>query len=248
MINTTNTSYDYLSEPLVEGGIINEQGVMNVALSFFDLNRHLTEDAGEKEVILFKQILPMAKAFCASMSDWSFLMDTIEYTEDDAFNDEPVPYEDYKDRAGFFRGSMFTQGNNAYYHVYQIYKGFVYGFRLPADCMKVKYVDSDVNIGFATKGRVMYCNFANITVDYVSDKMNKVPLEFGYLIAYRCAIELAQHLDPEGTAFQRATASLQQVYTLLKQKDDDANRLQNPPQRQFTDIDSAYWGYGGFPK
>lgn len=248
MIDTTNTSYDYLSEPVVEGGVLNEQGVMNVALSFFGLNRHITEDAGEKEVILFKQILPIAKAFCATMSDWSFLMDTIEFREEDAYNDEPVLTDDYKERAGFFKGSMFTVGNNAYYHVYQIYKGFTYGYRLPADCMKVKYIDSDVRVGYATKGRILYCNFSDITVDYISDKMNYIPLEFGYMIAYRCAVEMSQHLDPEGTAFQRATASLQQVYTVLKQKDDDSFRLQNPPQMQFTDIDSNYWGYGGFPK
>lgn len=243
MINTTNTSYDYLSEPVVEGGMINEQGVMNVALSFFDLQRHIEEDAGEKEVILFKQKLPIAKAFCASMSDWSFLMDTIEYDETDIYNDEPVPADQYVEKAGKVKGNMYTNGDSVFYHVYSPYKGFTFGYRLPSDCLKIKYIDSDVRVGFATKGRVMYCNFSGITLDYISDKMNNIPVEFGYLVAYRCAIEMAHHLDPEGTAYQRATNSLQQVFTVLKQKDDDSFKLQNPPQNYFTDIDSSYWGY-----
>ena len=243
MTDTTNTSYDYLSEPVVEGGIINEQGVMNVALSFFGLNRHLTDDAGEKEVILFKQTLPIAKIFCAEMSDWSFLLNTEEYTDDDIYNDEPVPCSEYKERAGYVRGDKFSVNGTDYYHLYKTYKGFIYGYRLPSDCLKVKYIDSDVRVGYATKGRVIYCNFQDVSLDYISDRMGNVPLEFGYLVAYRCAIDLAQHLDPEGTAFQRATSALQQVFTILKTRDDDAMRLQNPPQNQYIDIDSSFWGY-----
>ena len=243
MTDTTNTSYDYLSEPVVDGGILNEQGVMNVALSFFGLNRSITEDALEKEVILFKQTLPMAKHFCAEMSDWSFLMESREYEADDIYNDEPVPCDEYKERAGYFRGDMFVSGDKAYYHMYKLYKGFIYGYKLPDDCLKVRYIDSDVRVGYATKGRILYCNFPDVTIDYISDRMWNIPLEFGYLIAYRCAIDIAHHLDPEGTAFQRATSALQQVFTVLKTRDDDSFRLQNPPQNQYIDIDYTYWGY-----
>lgn len=243
MTNTTNTSYDYLSVPVVEGGMLNEQGVMNVALSFFDLFRNITTDASEKEVILFKQVLPIAKTFCASMSDWSFLMNTREYDEDDIVNDEPVLCDEYKEQAGKVKGDMYTSGDSAYYHIYTPYKGFTYGYKLPSDCLKVKYIDSDVRVGFSTAKRTLYTNFKGISLDYISDKMDDVPLEFGYLIAYRCAVEMSFHLDPEGTAYQRATSALQQVFTILKTKDDESYRLQNPPQNYHIDIDSTYWGY-----
>lgn len=243
MIDTTNTSYDYLSEPLVDGGILNEQGVMNVALSFFDITRDIDDDAGEKEVILFKQVLPIAKRFCASMSDWSFLVDTVEYEEEDVYNDEPVPYDSYTDKRGCFKGKTFDIDGVKYVHVYKTYKDYIFGYRLPSDFMKVRYINDDIRIGYAIKGNVLYCNHLGVFIDYISDRMNSVPLEFGYLIAYRCAIEMANHLDPEGTAFQRATSALTQVYTILKAKDDEALRLQNPPQNQYIDIDSAYWGY-----
>lgn len=243
MPDTTNTSYDYLSAPVVENGQLNEQGVMNVALSFFGLNRHYTDDASEKEVILFKQVLPIAKRFCASMSDWSFLTESTEYEQDDVINDEPVLLDEYEETVGKVKGATFVEGNSVMCHVYTVYKSLMYGYRLPSDFMKVRYIDNDVRVGFAIKGNTLYCNFLRITLDYISDRMNSIPLEFGYLIAYRCAIEMAHHLDPEGTAFQRATSCLSQTYTLLKQKDDESFRLQNPAQNHYVDIDSVYWGY-----
>ena len=243
MNDTTNTGYDFLSAPVVFDGEINLQGVMNVALSFFGLNRHLTEDANEKEVILFKQTLPMAIRFCASMSDWSFLIKSVDYEPEDIINDNPVLYDRYTDRAGMKRGNVFYINDNKYVHVYRTYKEYMYGYRLPRDFMKVRYIDDDIRIGYAIKGNELYCNFKGIKLDYISDRLNSIPVEFGYLIAYRCAVEMSNHLDPEGTAFQRATSSLQQVYTLLKGKDDDAIRLQNPAQNQYIDIDSTYWGY-----
>jgi len=243
MNDTTNTSYDYLSAPLTNDGELNQQGVMNVALSFFGLHRHIEDDKAEKEVILFKQTLPIAIRFCASMSDWSFLVKSTDYESGDVLNDEPVPYEKWVDVPWKKKGDCFIMNGRKYFHAYRTYKDYTYGYKLPSDFMKVRYIDDDIRIGYAIKGREIYCNYEGIKLDYLSDKTDSIPVEYAYLIAYRCAIEMANHLDPEGTAFQRATSSLQQVFTILKQKDDDAIRLQNPAQNQYIDIDSAYWGY-----
>ena len=248
MPDTTNTSYDYLDTPVVEYGKLKEQGVLNVALSFFGLIRHYVNDATEKEVVLFKQVYPIAKKFCIGMADWSFLVKSVELDDDDIMNDDPVPVDEYEEHVGKVKGATFIddEDDTVKCHVYTIYKSLMYGYTLPSDFMKVKYIDNDVRIGYAIKGNSLYCNFYDIVLDYVSDitdSTDTLPLEFGYLVAYRCAIEMAHHLDPEGTAFQRATSCLSQTYTILKQKDDDAMKLQNPAQNHYVDIDSVYWGY-----
>lgn len=243
MNDTTNTSYDYLSAPLTNDGEMNAQGVMNVSLSFFGLHRNIVDDRLEKEVILFKQTLPIAIRFCASLSDWSFLVKSVDYEVDDIINDEPVPYEKWVDAPWRVKGDVFLQNGRKYFHSYRTYKDYTYGYKLPSDFMKVRYIDDDIRIGYAVRGRELYCDFKGIKLDYISDRMDAIPVEFAYLVAYRCAIEMSNHLDPEGTAFQRATSSLQQVFTILKAKDDDAIRLQNPAQNHYVDIDSTYWGY-----
>ena len=141
MTDTTNTSYDYLSAPLVIDGELNLQGVLNVALSFFDRNRHITDDAGEKEVILFKQTLPIALVSCASMSDWSFLVKTVDYESDDITNDNPVLYDRYTQMDGYERGNVYFINDRKYCHRYKTYKGFKYAYKLPRDFLKLKYIN-----------------------------------------------------------------------------------------------------------
>lgn len=248
MVNTTNTDYDFLDEPVVEDGIINEQGVMNVALSFFDLNRDIVEDANEKEVILFKQVLPLAKMFCASMSDWSFLTKSQDYDEDDVSNDVPVEVADYVPKKGWVRGKSFTDSGKEYYHNYQMYKNFVFGYVLPDDFLKMRYIDGDPRKGYSVKGNSVYCNELCCTVDYITSSLSNLPTDFGYLVAYKCAMELAMHLDPEGTALSRASSLLSQTFSIMKQRDDTNFRLQNPAQNQYIDKSTAYWNNGGYKK
>ena len=248
MTNTTNTNYDFLTEPVVEGGIINEQGVLNVALSFFDLNRHLENDASEKEVILFKQILPLAKVFCSSMSDWTFLTESKDYEEEDVYNDEPVLLSEYKESKNWVRGKEYTVDGAVYVHRYQKYKNYVFGYVLPNDFVKMRYIDGDPKKGFAVKGNLIFCNELGCSVDYISDKCRNLPTDFGYLVAYKCAMELAMHLDPEGTALTRASSMLTQTFGVMKQRDDMNFRLQNPAQNQYIDKSTAYWNNGGYPK
>jgi len=242
MIDTTNTSYDYLSAPLVEEGILNLQGVLNVALSFFDRTRHITNDAGEKEVILFKQNLPMALMSCATLNDWSFLIKDNQYAEEDIVNDEPVPCEEYIREMGKVRGCDFTRRDKSFCHVYTTYKDFIFGYKLPRDFIKLKYINGNHKLGYAIKGDVLYCNEFKCRIDYISKPHTNLPTEFGYLVAYRCAMDMAQHLDPEGTALSRASAMFQTTYSILKQKEDYSFKLQNPPQNFYIDIDTAYWG------
>ena len=246
MTDTTNTSYDFLDAPVVDGGYINEQGVMNVALSFFDRNRDIVEDANEKEVILFKQIMPLSMMFCASRSDWSFLTETAEYETDDIHNDEPVPADEYEDMKGWVRGPEYDTASGRYIHRYRMYKNFAFAYKLPSDFIKVRYIDGDVRIGYAVKGNVLYCNEYGCSIDYISSKYNNLPVDFGYMVAYKSAMELAMYLDPEGTALTRASAMLEQTFAVLKQRDDTSYRLQNPAQNHYVDKKTSYWNFGGY--
>ena len=244
-MNTTNTDYGYLSEPVVEGGMLNEQGVMNVALSFFDLTRNLNDDASEKEVILFRQIYPMAQMFCASMNDWSFLTKSYSYDDDDIYNDEPVPYEGFKPRKGWLYGQKFVVDDKVFVHAYLMYKSFPFAYRLPSDFVKMRYLDGDAKKGFAVKGNLIYCHENGCTVDYISSEMANLPQDFGYMVAYKSAMEMAMHLDPEGTALTRASSMLSQTFSVMKQRDDRNFRLQNPAQNHYIDKSTSYWNNGG---
>ena len=248
MIDTTNTGYAYLSERVVEGGTLNEQGVLNIALQFFGLVRNLTTDAQEKEVILFNQVLPLAEIFCASISDWSFLIETVEYTESDIENNEPVLASEYVETEGKIGGETYTSNGRTYRNVYTPYKNFVYAYAVPNGFLKLKYINGDHRLGFARKGNLIYCNQKPCNLDYVSSNMRNIPEDFGYLVAYRCAMEMAQHLDPEGTALARASSMFQQILSVLKPRDDQAFRLENPPQHYYVNTATAYWNHGGYKK
>lgn len=240
MINTTNTNIDFLSEEVVEDGSLNEQGALNVALSFFNVIRDIDEDASELEVVLFKQSLPLAEEFCASLSNWTFLVDSIEYEEEDIENDEPVLVSDYKEVKGKVKGKEFTESGNTYCHVYTLYKTFIYAYKLPSNCLKIKYINGRTNIGYAVKGNILYCNEYCPVVDYQSREIKNIPVSFGYMIAYQCAMNMAQHIDPEGTALGKATNMFQMVYTACKQVDDFNVRTQNPPQNRYIDNINEY--------
>lgn len=241
MVNTTNTDYTFLSAEVVEGGMLNEQGVMNVALSFFDLNRNINDDAGEKEVILFKQVLPLAKVFCASMSDWNFLTDSVEYEAEDVTNMEEVDEESYTATNRHY----VEKNDDGSLSVYTLYKNFRFGYRLPSNFLKMRYINGDPRIGFAMKGNEIYCNELGCTVDYISSDLKNLPTDFGYLVAYKCAMEMAQHLDPQGDALNRSSALLSQTFSVMKQRDDMNYKLQNPAQEHFIDKSTNYWGMGG---
>ena len=244
MVDTTNINTDVISAQVVEGGTLNEQGVLNVALSFFGLAMSITDDATEKEVMLFNQVYPIAQSYCASMSEWTFLTKTAEYEEDDVYNDEPVLASNYNNARGTVKGDSYTGSDgNTYCHVYTPYKNYKYAYSLPSDFLRVRYIDNDPRIGYAIKGKAIYCNSLGMSLDYLSSTMHNLPIEFGYLVAYKCAVDLSMYLDPEGTALSRASTLLQQTYSLLKQRDDLNSKLQNPPQNQYVDIDTIYWGY-----
>lgn len=243
MINdTTNTTYDYLSVPIVEGGVLNEQGVMNVALSFFDLTRNIVDDAAEKEVVLFKQILAGAEIFCISMSDWTFQTRLREYDAEDVTNDDPVLSSEYTYNYRYIKGDSYTQNGQTYVHRYVPYRGLAYAYRLPNDFLKIRSINADPRCGFQAVGNNFYCNALGCSFEYISTNISNVPMDFGYMVAYKCAVEMAQHLDPEGTAMQRANAMLSQTYAALKQRDDLNVRLENPPQDYYIDHGTKWWG------
>lgn len=243
MVNTTNTSYGFLSENVVDGGMLNEQGVMNVALSLFDLNRDIINDSKEKEVILFRQNLPLAKVFCASMSDWTFLTESEDYGKDEVCNDETVAKGEFIAQKGKKAGESFNDGGVLKIHVYTMYKNFAYAYRLPSTFLKMRYIDGDPRKGFAVKGDRLYCNELGCTVDYISTDFKNLPIDFGYLVAYKTAMELSHHLDPGGSSLERASILFNQTFSVLKQRDDRNFRLQNPAQNHYIDYDSVYWGY-----
>ena len=276
--DTTNMNMEYLDSIPVEDGELNEQGILNVALSFFDKVRclyvktndtaivtgkqyytysngiytpvqnpaveHISdyyEKSTEKEVLLFKNYLPIAKMFCCRLYDWSFLIKSVTYEEDDIVNEE-----DYTDPAEAESGTFLepytdTDGTRKY-HGYKMYKNFKYAFNIPDGFIKAKYVNGIQNNGFAVKGNTFYCNSKSPTLDYASSDCDEnVPVDFGYMIAYRVAIDMANMLDNSGEISQKASSMFSISSQSLQANDSFNFRLQNHTDNYFTDSNSPYW-------
>lgn len=268
---------EYLDSVPVEDGELNEQGILNVALSLFDRvrclyvktndtqivegkeyytysNRVYTpvqnpvigdideyyEKSTEKEVLLFKSYLPLAKMFCCRVYDWSFLIKSVTFEESDIANEEV-----YTDPTNIETGiclEPFLDGNTRKYHGYKMFKNFKYAFSVPEDFIKAKYVNGRQNNGFALKGRTIYCNSKSPTLDYVSSECDSnVPVDFGYMIAYRVAIDMANMLDNSGEISQKASSMFSVSSQSLQANDSFNFRIENPPDRYFTDPNSPYW-------
>lgn len=277
--DTTNSNLEYLQEVPVDDGELNEQGILNVALSFFDMVRGLyvnTQDTSlvqgktyytyssgsyvpvanpdvayistyyekstEKEVVLFNNYLPLAKVFCCRAYDWTFQMRSVTFEEDDITN-----VDEYTDISDVESGTYIEQANekdsegNTIYKGYKMYKNFKYAFRAPDNLLKIKYVNGKTNFGFALKGNTFYCNSKHPTLDYITSEIESVPTDFGYLIAYRVAMELAPLVAPNGDAMQRASQQFSLTLSLLQNNDAMNFRIENPPQDYMINPDSPYW-------
>ena len=271
--DNTNPNLEYLEEPVVENGILNEQGVLNVALSFFDLIRCLFvkttdeeiitgktyyqyinkkyvvvdeptiedidtyyETSKEKEVILFKQYLELAKTECCRLSDWSFMTKSSTYNATDIVNCEVVESLD-----NIESGYYVERREDGKYNIYQMYKNFKYAYSLPSDFLKAKYINGKITEGFAKKGNEIYTNTKSLVLDYISNTLSDIPTDFGYLVAYKVAIDIGMIIDTSGAATQKANAQFNTAFNILKSNDDANFRVQNPRQDHYIDPHSPYW-------
>lgn len=273
--DNTNRNEEYLKSPVSEDGQLNEQGLLNVALSFFGLNRclyELSEDSSvvagknyyeysngeyvlvtnptgspveqgyyeesqEKEVILFKQYLDMAKTYCARCFDWSFLIKQKVFDEEEFTNGEEIESEKDADSSNY----VYKVNDKLYEFV--PFKKFIFQYKLPDDFLKMKYINGALNTGFAIKGRYFYCNSEKPTIDYISNEFDWIPVDFAYMIAYRVAVEMAPFVD--ANASQMATSQFAIAFQILKANEDYSFRRENPPQDYAINPRSPYWNGKG---
>ena len=146
------------------------------------------------ETRLVKQFKPLAYRECCMFSDWSFLIKTISYDKTDNVDEDGG------------------------------YDGHPYGFLLPYDFMKVRLINDRYNEGFSIKGNVIYVDFPTLKLDFYSYDYTNAPVEFDQLACYRCAIDISQLLDPQGTALNVAQSLHQIVLTTLSNQDAHSRR------------------------
>lgn len=99
------------------------------------------------------------------------------------------------------------------------YDGHQYGYTLPDDFLKAKLINDRYNEGFSIKGNTIYVDFPSLRLDYYSYDYTEAPVEFDQLACYRCAVDISQLLDPQGTVLNVAQSLHQIVLTTLNNRD-----------------------------
>lgn len=180
------------------------QEFLDLVLSIFNIKRSVADNTVETNLV--EQFKPIAYRECCMFADWSFLIKTRTYEEDDCVEDE-----------GF--------------------DGHEFGFTLPSDFMKAKLINNKYNEAFSIKGNNIYVDYPTLRLDYFSSDYSNAPEEFHQLVAYRCAIDISQMLDPQGNSLSVASSLHQLILTTLTNTDSYSKRNKN---KEFDFEDSVF--------
>lgn len=159
------------------------------------------------EVSFCNSFLRSAELFCARAYAWSFLQKRVQFTDDDKLDEEP--FNELK---------------------------FVY--TLPSDCVQVSYLNSERNVNFKVLGKNFFTDIENPELTYISGEVDydtfPYPDDYGYLLAYRLAMEIAQFIAPESST---TTNQIQQKFLLsaqtLQASEKDMQRKKNPSPLKY---------------
>lgn len=180
--------------------------IFRITLSCFNMSySKIGEDS--VEVGYCNNYLRAAELFCARTYAWSFLQKRYRFTDTDKLTRDP-------------------------------FDGLCYCYKSPSDIVKVLFINGEHNEDFRIIGNEFYCRYDNPEVTYVSGAVDyngfPYPDDYGYLIAYRLAVEIAQFIVPDNASVAN---QIQQKFLLIAQtmqrSEKDMQRKRNPSPRKF---------------
>ncbi len=123
---------------------------------------------------------------------------------------------------------------------YKSYHGFKYGYSCPSDLYRPFLVEGEYNSGFARKGKEIYFEIENPTLDYMVDITQELdneswdyPAPFLDLISCLLAINIAPMVAPEGTFGQNAATKMQTALAACNTLQKDANRARRQSPKEY---------------
>ena len=146
-----------------------------------------------------------AEISCSELYEWSFLYKMHKYTSDEL-------YKDYSDDRHF-------------------------AYPVPEDFSYPVFVNDRYNSNIRRIGKYLVFDNENPELIYVSSKLDfenwDYPDNYGYLVAYRLAMEIFQNVCPDSNQYQYAVQKYGLVLQTLKNAEIKSNRKKNPSSWMF---------------
>lgn len=183
-----------------------KQDVIRIALSCFNISYDkIGDDSVEAGYCL--NYIRSAELFCARSYTWSFLQKRYRFQDSDFVESEPF------DKLWFC-------------------------YKVPKDLIKVVFVNSNFNEDFRIIGTNFYTDKDKPEITYVSGEIDyesfPYPDDFGYMIAYRLAIEVAQFIVPNNVSIsEQVQSKYMLIYQMLQKSEKDMQRRQNPSPKKY---------------
>lgn len=185
--------------------------IYGIALAVFNLdisemNTEATEDKPiSKEIFFCDKFYRNAEISCSKVYDWSFLYSFKQYTEDDLY----VPLS----------------------------KDGEYAYPLPANFAAPIFVNGEYNDNVRRVGGYLIFTTENPDLTYVVDKLDFdnwiYPDDYGYLVAYKLAMEIWGNVAPDSKAYEQAVQKYGLVLQQLRNAEIKIKRKKNPSPMQF---------------
>ena len=185
--------------------------IYGIALAVFNLdisemNTEATEDKPiSKEIFFCDKFYRNAEISCSKVYDWSFLYSFKQYTEDDLY----VPLS----------------------------KDGEYAYPLPVNFAAPIFVNGEYNDNVRRVGGYLIFTTENPGLTYVVDKLDFdnwiYPDDYGYLVAYKLAMEIWGNVAPDSKAYEQAVQKYGLVLQQLRNAEIKIKRKKNPSPMQF---------------
>lgn len=122
------------------------------------------------------------------------------------------------------------------------YHGYIYGYTCPTDLFRPFLGDGQYNFGYARKGKEIYFDRENPTLDYIMNVTKKyddddfwtdMPSVFIDLIAGMLAVAISPMVSPEGTFGQNALTKMQTAAAACADLNNNAVRKYVPHPTEY---------------
>lgn len=183
-----------------------KEDVFRIALKCFNMSYDKI-GADSVEASYCEDFLRSAELFCARTYKWSFLQKRLKYEEADRIDEAP-------------------------------FRNMKYCYRAPDDIVQMVFINCEYNSDFQIIGRKLYTRECDPEITYLSGEVDydsfPYPDDYGYMLAYRLAMEISQYIAPDNSV---ASENAQQKFLLcaqvLQNSEVDMQRKRNPHPSQF---------------
>lgn len=185
--------------------------IYGIALAVFniDIRDLTTEDTEDKkksnEIYFCDKYYRNAEISCAKVYDWSFLYNFRQYTEQDLYKPLSINGE--------------------------------FAYPVPDNFASPIFVNGEYNDNIRRLGAYLIFTTENPGLTFVIDRLDfenwMYPDDYGYLVAYKLAMEICQNVAPDSKAYEQAVQKYGLALQQLRNSEIKIKRKKNPSPMSF---------------